>query len=452
MREFVCRHRTVVAVLSLAVSVCFFAQISSASVVAVSGGANCTNLPFYPTITQAINSVPANSTIKICPGTYHEQLLITKNLTLTGVSDGTGTGTTGVNAVGADNPVIASPVGGVVQNTTEVDGSPTAAQIAIVTPNGAVSPIMVHLNYLTVDGANNQINTCGLDLVGIYAKNATIFVVQSVARNQLPPPGFEGCQSGLGIFSENGASYGVTSTIQNNSVHGYAKNGITVKGALNSAVIMGNYVVGMGATPLVAQNGIELGGGANGRIQTNTVTDDVYVNPADCLPNSCYGSSGILIYDSGAVFGNHLIVTGNTVSNTQFAVVAFPFEGTADYNDVSMNKITTTLNAGPYLDDAIDLCSNHNTATSNTVFNSAGAGVHIDSLCTEGGNPTGNDTTVTRNTINEACAGVLTGTGASPAPSLNIFYNVGQTTFAGDSCPAPAAARARPRLRPSPKR
>jgi len=46
----------------------------------------CTNLPFYPTIQLAVNSVPPGTVIKICPGIYQEQVMITKNLTLAGVS------------------------------------------------------------------------------------------------------------------------------------------------------------------------------------------------------------------------------------------------------------------------------------------------------------------------------------------------------------------------------
>jgi hypothetical protein len=70
------------------------------------------------------------------------------------------------------------------------------------------------------------------------------------------------------------------------------------------------------------------------------------------------------------------------------------------------------------------------------VFNSSGSGVHNDSSCTESTGTTGNNTDVTKNTINEACAGVLTGTGSSPFPTGNIVYNVGQTIAFSDSCPA----------------
>jgi hypothetical protein len=140
------------------------------------------------------------------------------------------------------------------------------------------------------------------------------------------------------------------------------------------------------------------------------------------------------------------------VSNAQLPVVIYS-DGAenADNNTVSSNAVTAASAAGPYLDDGIDLCSNGNTANSNTVFNASGSGIHIDSTCTEGGNPTGKNTTVTHNTINEACAGVLLGSGAGSSQSGNIFYNVVQTAASGDSCPAGSSV-ARARLKPNPRR
>src|SRR5690242_3552033 len=42
--------------------------------------------PNSPTISAAISAVPPNSTIRICPNSYFEQVIISKSLTLQGVS------------------------------------------------------------------------------------------------------------------------------------------------------------------------------------------------------------------------------------------------------------------------------------------------------------------------------------------------------------------------------
>ena len=449
------RFRATLSIFGAALFTCVLAQSGWAATVAVG---TCTNLAFYPTIQQAVNSVPVNSTIKVCPGTYAEQVVINKSMTLTGVSS---TGVSGPNASGPDNPVIVSPAAGVVANANDLfDGSPIAGQIVVVTPPGALTQTKVTLNYIAVDGSNNQLASCGTDLVGIYYQNASGTISQMVTRYQELSQSLFGCQQGLAIYVESGYGTGGTAvvTIQNNSVHDYDKNGITADGSGTVATISGNYVVGIGSTPLIAQNGIQVSDGATGSVKNNTVTDDVYVNPPNCSPN-CYGSSGILIFDSGATASSHLVISGNTVSNTQLAVVTYgDSAGTADYNDVSTNKITGTLASCVYLDDGIDLCSNNNTATSNTVYNSSGAGVHIDSQCTESTGPSGNNTTVTKNTINEACAAVMLGNGSGNSTgigaTLNIPYNVVQVLQPGDSCPAgaPTAAKAaKVRLRAQPR-
>ena len=130
--------------------------------------------------------------------------------------------------------------------------------------------------------------------------------------------------------------------------------------------------------------------------------------------------------------------------------------GTADYNDVYSNKIVFTPTAGVYNLDGIDLCSNNDTATSNVIMNASGAGVHIDSSCTESTGGTGNNTMVTKNTVNDACAGVLLGTGTGSSESSDTFYNVIVNTAASDSCPATGSSHVyHPttiKLHPSPKR
>lgn len=417
--------------LVLALLVVCVSSPAFSSVVAVG---NCvTNVPLYEHIQQAVNAVPPGTVIKVCPGTYNEQVLITESLTLTGVSEN---GISGPNGSGLNNPIIATPSTGVVQNATDLsDSSAIAAQVAIVTPTQSVStPIVVNIVNIAIDGSNNLIAGCSPDLVGIYYQNASGTVSHVVARFQELPSGLGGCQAGLGIYAQSGYGTGGTSTvtIENNDVHDFQKNGITVDGSGTVATVTGNYVVGQGPTPNIAQNGIQVSDGAYGKVANNTVTDYVYVNASNCT--TCYSASGILLYDSGTTSAG-VTVGGNTVSNTQGAIVAYGDSfGTADNNTFTSNKITTSQAAGPYLIDGIDMCSNNNTAQSNTVFNSSGSGVHIDSQCTESTGMSGNGSTVNANTVNEACAGVLEGNGTGNTIGTVITFNVGNTSLPGDAC------------------
>ncbi len=76
--------------------------------------------------------------------------------------------------------------------------------------------------------------------------------------------------------------------------------------------------------------------------------------------------------------------------------------------------------------DAIDLCTNGNTVTSNTIFNSAESAVHLDASCGSGGLTTGDNNKVTTNTVVESsCAGILIDggtTGETTTP--NTYYTV----------------------------
>jgi hypothetical protein len=448
MRYFACRRAALFVLGAAVVSFAVSRNVSASTVAVVPPNTtSCKpSVASYPTISQAVSSVPKGSTIYICPGTYAEQVVITKSLTLTGVA---ANGTTGTAASGSNNPVIVSPAGGVAVNTSDLsgypNGEPTAAQILVQTPSNALAtPIVVNINNIAVDGSNNGLSGCGTDLVGIYYQNASGTVNHVTARYQELDAADFGCQDGLAIYAQSGYGSGGTATvtIEDSMVHDYDKNGITADGSGTVATITTNYIVGIGATPLIGQNGIQMSFGARGKITSNTVTDDVYVNPSDCYtttPNSCYSATGILLYDSGGTSANPVSITDNTVSNTQGGIVAVTDGNeTADYNTVSSNKVTATpaivVTGYTYLLDGIDLCSDNNTANSNSVFYSAGAGVHLDSSCTEpGGAASGANSSAASNTVNEACAGVLLGN--SGTATLTSSFNVVETTASTDTCP-----------------
>ena len=377
--------------------------------------------PHFTTISAAVTAAQPGTTIHVCPGTYPEQVAISKSLTLIGIPSGK-----------TDAAVVASPAGGVVVNGTEISGQPVAAQIIVE------SAINVTISHLTVDGSNNGLSGCGTDLDGIYFQNATGTITDDVLRYQELDPADFGCQDGLAVNVESTTGNPAV-TISNNSVHDYDKNGITADGlgggnAGPNVKVTGNTVIGIGATAAIAQNGIQLGFGATGTVTGNYVADDIYTGPSAA-------SSGILIYAS-----SNVTVSSNTVESTQLAIATAsdPTYGPADGTTITSNHIGGTQNY-----DAIDLCSNGNIAKSNIVYGSTESGVHADDECPSG---TGNNNTITDNTINEACAGVLLG-GTGNTSSPNTFLNVINTKLTGDSCTPPGQNAKTPQMhshRPSP--
>lgn len=361
----------------------------------------------YTTIGAALLHTSPSGTVNVCPGPYPEQVVITQAVTLKGVP-----------AAGTDAAVILPPIGGVIQNTVDVDSAlPIAAQVLVQTTSG------VAISNLTVDGTGNGIAGCSPDIQGILFQNASGTINHVAVRNQTLPPADSGCQSGEGIFVQTAASFTSAVTVQNSSVHNYNKNGITGNDAGTTLIATGNYVQGSGVVPVpgAAQNGIQLGFGAAGKINSNVVIDNIYGDAAIAA------STDILLYDTAENSG--ITVSGNTVANSQLPIALYTdTAGTlGDSVVVTGNRI---MGASVY--DAIDVCTNNNTVMGNVIFNSAESGVHLDASC--GGTGIGN--TVSGNTILESdCAGILQDAGTGNT-GLNTYFTV-PSTIASTCAAAP---------------
>jgi parallel beta-helix repeat protein len=373
----------------------------------------------FPTIQGAVNASPAGTTILVCPGTYPEQVLINKALTVKGIADP-------VSFAAA--AVLVAPTGGIVQNATSLSsGKPIGAQIAVVQPPTG----MVNISNLTVDGNNSTI-TCGPPtLVGILFQNASGTISHVQAINQTLGPN-NGCQNGLGIFVQSGNSGTSTVTISASHVENYTKNGITGNEAGTTVHITGNTVQGQGPTTGAAENSIQIGFGATGTVTSNVVGDDIWA--PDTISDTGDAASGILVYASPNV-----TVSGNTVSSTQFGIVYVtdPAVGSADGGIIKMNKVSAT-----HIFDGIDLCNNNNMVQNNTINGSDESGIHVDSSCTNFGvgGSTGSGDSISANTINGACDGIMIGTAAGVnSIGPNTFFNAGHTTATADQCTPPLA-------------
>ena len=113
-----------------------------------------------------------------------------------------------------------------------------------------------------------------------------------------------------------------SSTVQGNTVSGFAKNGITIggiqlvnpdAGSPATSVVTGNTVTGSGPTCTIAQNGIEFDNVVTGTVSGNTVSSTDYTG-------SGWTTTGILLADVSGV-----TVSGNFVSDKQSAIVLQSF-------------------------------------------------------------------------------------------------------------------------------
>jgi len=403
------QQRIFLATAIIAVWVGLSAQSTMAATVYV--GTCVANVTPYATIQAAVNAAKPGSTISACPGNYPEQVVINKDLTLTGYQP-----------AGAQKTVLVIPPGGFVANATGLTSSRAiAAQILVQSPATEVT-----ISFLAVDGTGSNLNGGCFEppLIGIYYQGASGTIEDVVARNQAQDLANFGCggSAAVGIFVESGNSEQAAVAILNSTVRGFQKSGIVANEAGTTVRINGNSVVGagpsIGAVPTpIAQNGIQIAFGATGTIENNILADDDFGGDP-----SLGTATGILVYASGS-----LKIIGNSITNTQTGIVTLTAGNLkADGNTLTNNQVTDT-----HVGDGIDLCSNSNIVFANSVFSSDEAGIHLDGEC----GSTGNSNTVTLNTVNEACAAILLGGSENIISATNTFANVANTTLAGDVCP-----------------
>jgi hypothetical protein len=421
-RKFMTRIRALILGL-----LCVVVLATNLMAVTYTSGQVGTCLKFYtnlgPTIQGAVNQMAPGGVLYVCPGVYNEQVVITQPLTLNGVA------TTNNPPSTAASVVIASPPGpgGAYQNTTSLtSGLPIAAQLLI---NG-VTTGDVNIYNLTVDGNNNLIAGnygCGLNLIGIYYRNASGTASYVNAINQAIAPPDNGCQTGLGIFVQSKSPGTSTVTVANSYVANYTKNGITANEPGTTATITTNTVFGVGPTTGAAGNGIQFGFGAQGSAKFNTVMDNVY-SPGNA------GAAGILVYASADIVSDNNVVGNNQLG---IAYASDPTYGGADSGTINSNHVYAT-----HLGDGIDVCGNSNTVNSNVVTGSDQSAIHLDNGAGLGGcltsPPVGNSNTVQSNVIANACAGILEDPGITGNTVTGNFFNTVTNTIApGPTCGTP---------------
>jgi hypothetical protein len=234
---------------------------------------------------------------------------------------------------------------------------------------------------LIVDTANNGITECSPDLIGILYQNSTGSIKHNAVRNTKLSSSLNGCQSGDAIVVQSLDGGTSKVKIDDNSVHDYQKNGITGNESGTEVTITKNVVTGLGPTIGAAQNGIQIGFGAKGEIQRNTVTDNVW-SPCVSLANCAFNATGVLIFQSDDVHVEH-----NSVATNQVGIFAGGQNGKIESNNIANSLVLV----------GIDLAGDNNVASRNDVTNSGQAAILIE----------GNNNNVQSNDITEALIGIL---------------------------------------------
>ncbi|GAB6860859.1 SipW-dependent-type signal peptide-containing protein [Haloplanus litoreus] len=207
-------------------------------------------------IQTAVDAAAPGDVIKISAGTYVEQVVIDRPLTLVGA--------------GPDETVVESPETlAVSYDRPDRTGGGTATQYPVVFVDG----VEATLCGLTVDGANNAAGNYQFDGIGFRNGSGRIVDVETTRTANDP---FSGAQHGNGItvFNTDGTSRRVG--VHDSAVHDYQKVGIVGDGQGLTLVVTDTTVTGRGPTDVNGQNGIQVSFGAVGSLSRNVVTDNVY--------------------------------------------------------------------------------------------------------------------------------------------------------------------------------
>ncbi|MBC8154246.1 MAG: right-handed parallel beta-helix repeat-containing protein, partial [Bacteroidetes bacterium] len=269
------------------------ASASSLTITVNAAAPVCGNLNVpgdFSTIQAAVNAACPGVTINVAPGTYTEQVVITKNLTIAGG----GAGSTIIKApatLAAGGPDEGAPF--IKRNIVEIKGT------SVVTMSG-----------LTIDGTVTGQDGCGTDAFGLYVyDNSGLNLANAAITNiRLTDPSLFGCQVGFAVGVGLTGSPG-SATLTNVTVNGYQKGGILVRGTGSTLVAQAVNVTGIGPTTVTGQNGIQVSSGASASITSSTIANNNYTPPAGDNTTA----SGIIAFDAGTVTITGSLFTGNDV-------------------------------------------------------------------------------------------------------------------------------------------
>lgn len=339
----------------------------------------------FRTIQEAVDAARRHGKIKVCAGTYREQLTIDKPVKIKGE-----------NGAVLVPPDPRPPLPRMTSNATNFGtGLPIAAAVLVQNTKD------VTIERLTIDGTNNGIVSCDPTLVGILFQNASGEVEEVVVRKFLTAsPELCGGKGGHGVFVQSGPLNPLDPLgprgrsevkITNSSIHHFEQSGIRGDQPGTEIRVKENVVTGRGLSPLFTtgsdpapvfnQRGIEIAPGAAGSIEENTVVGYSFDG---CSLDFCDSGAATAIEVLSA---NGVKISKNIVGNSQQGITVF-----ADHSKVEGNAIFS-IDVG----SGILFFGNRNKAENNTITNAGTAGVLL----------VGDRNKVAGNKFNEAPIGVL---------------------------------------------
>jgi hypothetical protein len=238
----------------------------------------------FSTVGSGVSAVAGAGTVHVLPGTYREQVYINKNLALLGA--------------GAASTTIVPPVSLMSQPFL-----PSRQERPIIGVDSLGTGVVI--DGMTVDGEGA--GTVQQYMTGVqYFKASGVISNCTVKRIRATP--FNGAQMYIPILVNHDypRTFAHTVEIHHDSVYDFGKTGIVVNHPGSSGNVHNNVVTGQGATPLNAQNGIQVGFGATAAITGNVISGVSYTGTS--------AAASAMLFAAAAGTGT---VWNNTVTNAQ---------------------------------------------------------------------------------------------------------------------------------------
>ncbi len=271
----------------------------------------------FGTIQTGVNAASPGDTVFVCEGVYPEQVRIDKSLRLQGEN--------------LANTIIRPPAGSAQSAASLFSGMPIPFIVLVDKVRGdnpgstATNPVSDQID----KNGNDNTDTDTRNNSPLAVTNAGVVITdltidgQSIASSACKPPnsalvgvfyrGGDGevhsthvthicdtnsTQTSIGIFVQSGRANQARVTIDSNSVELYGKNGITANESGTRVMVRRNATTGRGHISDIAQNGIQIGFGAQGQVIGNVTSHHFYVPMT-------FTACGILLFDA----------TGDTTAN-----------------------------------------------------------------------------------------------------------------------------------------
>ena len=255
----------------------------------------------YSTIQAAVNAATTGDIVLIHPGTYDEQVIVDRSVTLEGYGDTT-----------IIQPSDSSKLITILSAWWGLGGSKQVAGIIIASVAGGSS---VTIRNLKVDGAAVTTKPAGADYVAgiLYRETGGLIDRVTVANMTVGTTGTSVRGYGVYLSAKTNA---VFIEAKDSTVSNYDKNAIDVHGSKLTVNIHGNVIVGRGSLPSgdEVQNGVLIMDGATGSVNGNTISSIDYA-PAT------WWAGGVTFYNASGS------AEENVLSNCQTGVAVNEFKG-----------------------------------------------------------------------------------------------------------------------------